>query len=129
MSFATRRASVKPAGQKARPDPRTCLLPQQGAPKILAMRLTQQQRQAVLDAVHAADPAARVWLHGSRVDDSARGGDIDLVVLSRRIGLAEKLDLLGRLHHALGEQKIDLTIAADGNRPFVQLALERGLPL
>ena len=93
------------------------------------MRLTDDQRQSVLDAIHVADPAAQVWLYGSRVHDDARGGDIDLLVLSPRIGLREKLDVLARLHRLLGEQKIDLTVAPDDSRPFVRLALAQGLKL
>ncbi len=98
-------------------------------PKIPSMRLTDLQRQSVLAAIHAADPSAQVWLHGSRVDDQARGGDIDLLVLSAHIGLPEKLDLLAQLHQTLGQQKIDLTVARDDSRPFVRLALAQGLRL
>lgn len=93
------------------------------------MRLTDDQRQSVLDAIHVADPSAQVWLYGSRVHDDARCGDIDLLVLSPRIGLSEKLDVLARLHRLLGEQKIDLTVARDDSRPFVRLALAPGLKL
>lgn len=93
------------------------------------MRLTEAERSAALQAVAAADPQAEVWLHGSRVDDDARGGDIDLLVLSQRMGLSEKLDVLARLHAALGERRIDLTIARDESRPFVRLAKAQGVRL
>lgn len=93
------------------------------------MRLTDAERSAALQAVAAADPQAEVWLHGSRVDDDARGGDIDLLVLSQRMGLSEKLDVLARLHAALGERRIDLTIARDESRPFVRLAKAQGVRL
>ena len=93
------------------------------------MRLTDIERLAALQAVAAADPDAQVWLHGSRVSDDARGGDIDLLVFSQRMGLSEKLDVLTRLHAALGERKIDLTIARDESRPFVRLAKAQGVRL
>jgi len=72
------------------------------------MRLTDHERQTLLQAIEAADPAAEIWLHGSRVNDDARGGDIDLLVLS---------------------QRIDLTIARDTQRPFVRLARAQGVRL
>jgi predicted nucleotidyltransferase len=46
------------------------------------MRLPEAERQAILNAVRSEDPDAVVYLFGSRVDDAARGGDIDLLVLS-----------------------------------------------
>jgi predicted nucleotidyltransferase len=93
------------------------------------MRLTDHERRTLLQAIQAADPAAEVWLHGSRVRDEARGGDIDLLVLSQRLGLSDKLNLLARMHAALGEQRIDLTIARDRQRPFVRLAQAQGVRL
>lgn len=96
------------------------------------MRLSEHERRAVVAAVAAADPAAEVWLHGSRIDDAARGGDIDLLVVSSRLQFADKLDILARLHADLGEQKIDLTIARSDQGPagaFARLAMARGRKL
>ena len=45
------------------------------------MRLSQQHRQAILRVVaETCGPEARVRLFGSRVDDSMRGGDVDLLI-------------------------------------------------
>jgi uncharacterized protein len=93
------------------------------------MRLTDHERLSLLQAIRAADPQAQVWLHGSRLHDTARGGDIDLLVLSAHLGLSDKLSLLAQLHAALGEQRIDLTIARDLSRPFARLAQAQGVQL
>lgn len=93
------------------------------------MRLTDHERSTLLRAIRAADPSAEVWLHGSRVRDDALGGDIDLLVMSHRLGLGDKLSLLAELHAALGDQRIDLTIAGDDQRPFVRLARAQGVRL
>ncbi len=93
------------------------------------MRLSEAERQAILRAIGARDPQADVYLFGSRVDDGARGGDIDLLVLSRKIDLMTKLDILGDLHLSLGEQKIDVVVAPDLSRPFTRIAIAEGVHL
>ncbi|SJM93827.1 DNA polymerase beta domain protein region (fragment) [Crenothrix polyspora] len=59
--------------------------------------------------------ATKVYLFGSRVDDSKKGGDIDLyVVPENQDNLHEKkIKFLTALDLALGEQKIDVIIATD----------------
>ena len=93
------------------------------------MRLTELQIQAITDAIHGVDPDAPVYLFGSRADDSAKGGDIDLLVLSSRIDVMAKLDILARLHRQLGERQIDLIIQSDLSRPFARLAVKEGIRL
>lgn len=93
------------------------------------MRLALPEQIAIHDVVHQADQDAEVYLFGSRTDDTARGGDIDLLVLSKRIGLMKKLEILAQLHRELGDRKIDLAIFPDGSRPFAKIALETGIRL
>lgn len=93
------------------------------------MRLTEAQRQAITDAIHAVDADAPVYLFGSRVDDHAKGGDIDLLVLSSNIDLMAKLDILAHLHQQIGDQKIDLVVQPDLARPFTRIAVREGVRL
>jgi predicted nucleotidyltransferase len=93
------------------------------------MRLAVPEQVAIHDAIHQADVDAEVYLFGSRTDDTARGGDIDLLVLSKRIGLMKKLEILAQLHEKLGERKIDIAIFPDTKRPFAKIALEKGIRL
>lgn len=93
------------------------------------MRLSEIERQAILGAIGALDPQADVFLFGSRVHDDARGGDIDLLVLSRRIDLMARLDILGNLHRHLGERKIDLLVYPDLAQPFARIAVAEGIRL
>ncbi len=93
------------------------------------MRITDHEKRAILKSVAAADAQAEVYLFGSRVDDSKMGGDIDLLVLSHKIDLMAKLDVLARLHQSIGEQKIDLVIFPDASQPFARMAIESGARL
>ena len=80
------------------------------------MRLTPSERSTIRDTVRTVVGAgARVLLFGSRTDDSARGGDIDLLVeldhaverpvlVSARIGAG--------LQRALGDRRIDVLLLA-----------------
>jgi predicted nucleotidyltransferase len=91
------------------------------------MRLSQQEQQAVSQAIHEADMSASIYLFGSRADDEARGGDIDLLVLSKKIKLLDKLSILSQLHRQLGERKIDIAVFPNAEAPFPQIAIQTGV--
>ena len=65
----------------------------------------------------------------SRTDEAAKGGDIDLLVLSKTINLMAKLDILSQLHRRLGERKIDIAVYADATRPFPKMVMHSAIPL
>jgi len=93
------------------------------------MRLSQTERQIISQTIHQADEKAEIYLYGSRADDDAKGGDIDLLVISQQIDVMKKLDILGQLDRNLGDRKIDLAIYADASRPFAKLAIQSGIQL
>jgi uncharacterized protein len=93
------------------------------------MRLKSEQAVSIRAAVKKHDPAARIFLFGSRVDDNQRGGDIDLLVLSQKLTPDDRRAIKLDLYQRIGRQKIDLLLARDANKPFVRLALETGTPL
>ena len=65
------------------------------------MRITKNEQQVIRQAITAIDPNADIYLFGSKADDHARGGDIDLLVISRTINLMDKLAVLAKLHQHL----------------------------
>ncbi|MDQ1362674.1 MAG: hypothetical protein QG652_534 [Pseudomonadota bacterium] len=79
------------------------------------MRLTRHQIETIRkSATELFGRNTRVWLFGSRVNDMARGGDIDLYIEPQSSEMDElvnaKLHFLMALHQALGYQKIDVVI-------------------
>lgn len=88
------------------------------------MRLADDERSAIRNAIAQSDAQAQVYIFGSRVDDAAKGGDIDVLVLSKKINLMAKLDILARLHHALGQRKIDIAVFPDTTHPFPRLVIQ-----
>ena len=93
------------------------------------MRLTAEEVETIRDTVSSNDPCAKVFLFGSRVDDSARGGDIDLLVESATLDAAGQRDLRDRLFHQLGGQKVDLFVTSDYSEPFARIAKRKGVRL
>lgn len=94
------------------------------------MRLSSHDLQAIRQALLGADPNGRVWLFGSRADDSRRGGDIDLYFeVGQAVSLKASLRLEYRLT-ALCGSKVDLLVRNPGQaeQPIHAIA-KRGVPL
>jgi predicted nucleotidyltransferase len=99
------------------------------------MRLTSAERSTIRDTVRSlTGPQTRVSLFGSRTDDLARGGDIDLLVeidhpVDRPVLLGARIGV--RLQQALGERRIDVVLAAPNIAPqsIHRVARESGIEL
>lgn len=78
------------------------------------MRLTSEQRRIIRKRIRTAlGTGARGYLFGSRLNDDARGGDIDLYIevdthLDNRAATASRL--AAELQLALGDQRIDVLL-------------------
>lgn len=100
------------------------------------MRLTANQR-AIIKATlkkHFGEDS-HIRLFGSRIDDNAKGGDIDLYIepeIQAPDDIVEaKFDALIELYQLLGEQKIDLVIRREKAEllPIHHIARETGVAL
>jgi hypothetical protein len=80
------------------------------------MRISENEKKAILDAVHALDPDAHVILFGSRANDN---------------GFREEIKIRSAIMDQIGWQKIDLIVHKrdQATRPIVAIALETGVPL
>lgn len=80
------------------------------------MRLTPDQIAALRRAIHEVAPEARqTFVFGSRIDDSARGGDVDVLVnfdqpVIAPAALAARVEV--RAMRALGGRKVDVVLRA-----------------
>ena len=75
-----------------------------------------------------------VYLFGSRTDDDAKGGDIDLFVetqLGKKQAVSAQLQFLVSMQKSLGEQKIDVVVCSpdSGNRAIYEEARRTGMLL
>jgi predicted nucleotidyltransferase len=95
------------------------------------MRLTQYEIKAIISSFKAVFKEGKIYLFGSRVDNSKKGGDVDLYIISKtKENLATlKIDFLIKLKQKIGEQKIDVIIARDKNRAIEKQALKQGIEL
>jgi predicted nucleotidyltransferase len=99
------------------------------------MRLTDNQRKIIRDTTaEVFGPSAVVVLFGSRLDDAARGGDIDLLVQSEHpIYDRERkaLQLAAKLQMRLGDQPIDVVVldAQTQRKPIHEVATRTGIRL
>jgi len=95
------------------------------------MRITENQKNVIIDAVKNSDPNAKVWLFGSRVDDSKKGGDIDIAIFSEIINknVMQEIQIRRFICDRIGEQKIDIVTTNSGKEAIFRLAVQEGIQL
>lgn len=96
----------------------------------MAIRLTPKEIEIISEAVYGFDKNAGIILYGSRTDESKKGGDIDLLVLSDKISYESRRKIKVELINKLGDRKIDLIVSADPYKnPFTLYAFKHGVKL
>jgi len=95
------------------------------------MRITETEKTSIRDTFQEVFGEGEIYLFGSRVDDTVKGGDIDLFLIPRNSQdlLEKKLDFLVTLKEKIGDQKIDLVISRDKTRLIEKEAMEKGVKL
>ena len=99
------------------------------------MRLSIDQQKTIKDAVlNEFGEDAKVWLFGSRVDDSLKGGDIDLYVEANKAlddVLSAEMRLYANLISELGDQRIDIVVRQPSSQilEIHRQALKNGIEL
>ena len=94
------------------------------------MRLEKKQIDCLKNKLYELSPEAKLYLFGSRVDDTKKGGDIDLLVISKKLTKKEIRLLRIEFFKHFGEQKLDIVLD-DGTMQstFVQLIFPKAVEL
>ena len=95
------------------------------------MRLTPRYIEVIKKYFKLFFQDGEIYLFGSRVNDTKKGGDIDLYfVLKDHSNLFEKkIKFLSRVKRELGEQKIDIVFNTDNTRLIEKEAIRWGIKL
>ena len=121
--------SVKKPSVKTLSDLHQLFLQPLGGRAFSRMRIKKDEIKILKDSVRESDPDAEIYLFGSRTNDLAKGGDIDILVLSQRLTFKDQIKIKARIFKSLEEQAVHLVIAGDVTDPFVRVALNEGIPL
>lgn len=96
------------------------------------MRLTPAERQSLRDA-SLRWFGVRPRLFGSRVDDTQRGGDIDLYIeadLTPQDAFQRETRMAAELYRLLGERKVDIVVNTGRlDLPIYRIARAQGVLL
>jgi predicted nucleotidyltransferase len=95
------------------------------------MRLTEFEIKSIIASFRAHFTTGDIYLFGSRVNDSQKGGDIDLYIVTQDGDNIhdKKLQMLRDIKNKIGEQKIDVVISSDKERAIEEEALKKGIKL
>lgn len=99
------------------------------------MRLSQKTQQMIRHTVHEVFGVdATVKVFGSRINDDARGGDIDLLVELPSIAAElerKTLQLVAKLQLRIGDQPIDVLVLdpSTSRKPIHEHAASTGVKL
>lgn len=91
------------------------------------MRIQPEEKAAIISSITAFDKESEIYLFGSRVDDTKRGGDIDVLVKSDIISRKMLVRIEDELFRKIDEQKVDFVLSRKSeSSPFVRMVLARG---
>ena len=76
-------------------------------------RLTQNEILNLKNSISKFDKNAKIYLFGSRTDLEKRGGDIDILIISKLISRKEKRKIRIEFFREFGEQKLDIILEKD----------------
>ena len=93
------------------------------------MRLTRDEINNFKKSIKNIDANARIYLFGSRTNDQAKGGDIDIAVFSKNMGRMQKAMVKNNFYKDFGEQKIDIVVLTSQDDPFWQVIKDQSILL
>jgi len=94
------------------------------------MRLSKEKVDFFKKTILNISKDARLYLFGSRVDNNKRGGDIDLLIVSKELTKRDLREVRVKFYKHFGEQKVDI-ILDDGSfkDPFIKIIKNKAIAL
>jgi len=74
------------------------------------MRLSKNEVETLKQTLRSLSPEAKIYLFGSRVDDTKKGGDVDLLVVSNVLTQKDLRKIRIEFMKRFGEQKMDILL-------------------
>ncbi len=95
------------------------------------MRISETTCLAIKSNVAKLAPGSDCYLFGSRTNDTAKGGDIDILVITPAKLQLTKISQMRRLIlNQIGEQKLDIVnFPITSKHPFMRVALDTAIKL
>jgi len=94
------------------------------------MRISKEEIEVLRKTLAELDIEARLYLFGSRVNDEKKGGDIDLLIVSKKITKMDLRKIKREFFNKFGEQKIDIVLDnGEFNNPFAEKIIKEAVEL
>ena len=94
------------------------------------MRLLEKEVNTLKTKLLELSSDAKLYLFGSRVDDSKYGGDIDLLIISRELTKKDLRTIRIDFFKKFGEQKLDILLDnGELKNPFTRKILQKAILL
>jgi len=94
------------------------------------MRLYKEEIEVLKSKLETLSHSAKLYLFGSRVNDDAKGGDIDLLVVSDKLTKKDLRVLRIDFFKHFGEQKLDILLDnGEFKNPFVRYIFQKAVLL
>ena len=96
------------------------------------VRLSEKQISTIKETAKSVfGEDCKVYIFGSRADLSRRGGDIDILILTKNTKnkFKKKIKFIANLYKRLGEQKFDVIITDNPKTDIEKIAFKTGVEI
>ena len=94
------------------------------------MRLSKSEVHVLKSKLYSLSDRAKLYLFGSRVDDTKKGGDIDLLIIDDTLSKKDLRLLRIDFFKHFGEQKLDIVLDnGELKNPFVKHIFQKAVLL
>ena len=87
------------------------------------MRLSKEEVSIIKDVINQYFIKPKIYLFGSRIDDTKKGGDIDLFIISKETKYESKLKVSSKLEYLLNKP-VDIVLHKNFSNKIEQEALK-----